>query len=64
MKSREQALQEIRGRGQTVTGWARKNGFDMRLVRGVIYGQIKGKWGESHKIAVALGIKHEGAVCD
>lgn len=57
MKTREQALEELRTRGDTVTGWARRNGFDEWLVRAVIYGQIKGKWGESHKIAVLLGIK-------
>lgn len=57
MKTREQALIDIRHRGETVCGWARKYGFNPRLVRAVIYGSVKGKWGESHKIAVALGIK-------
>lgn len=56
-KTKEQALSELRARGETVVGWARKNGFDPRLVRGVIYGNIKGKWGVSHKIAVLLGMK-------
>jgi len=57
MKTREQALAEIRRSGQTVCGWARKHGFSPRLVRAVIYGVVKGKWGESHKIAILLGIK-------
>lgn len=57
MKSREQALAEIHRTGQTVCGWARKHGFNQTLVRAVLYGRIKGKWGESHKIAVLLGIK-------
>ena len=57
MKTREQALIYIRRRGETVCGWARDHGFNPRLVRAVIYGYVKGKWGESHKIAVALGIK-------
>ena len=57
MKTREQSLIEIRSRGETVCGWARNHGFSPRLVRAVIYGTVKGKWGESHKIAVALGIK-------
>jgi gp16 family phage-associated protein len=57
MRTPEQALSEIRHRGETVSGWAKKHGFDPRLVRAVIYGRVKGRWGESHKIAVMLGIK-------
>lgn len=57
MKTLEQVKQDFRRRGETVTGWARRNGFKPNNVRAVIYGRGKGHWGESHKIAVCLGIK-------
>ncbi len=61
MKTRAQALEMIRERGQTVVGWARANGFRESIVRSLLYGAAKGKWGESHRAAVQLGIK-DGAV--
>lgn len=57
MKTREQALSDIRATGETVAGWARRNGFSQSAVRAVIYGASKGIWGESHLVAVRLGMK-------
>lgn len=57
MKTLEQVKKDFRRRGETITGWAKKNGFKPANVRAVIYGRGKGNWGESHKIAVSLGIK-------
>lgn len=57
MKTREQALSDIRATGETVAGWARRNGFSPSSVRAVIYGASKGVWGESHLVAVRLGMK-------
>lgn len=57
MLSREQVIQGFRRRGQTVSQWARANGFTPDQVRAVIYGKAKGNWGISHVIAVKLGLK-------
>ncbi|TAN50855.1 MAG: DNA-binding protein [Methylococcaceae bacterium] len=43
--------------GETITAWANKNGLDPRKVILVLNGQLKGCFGESHKIAVAMGLK-------
>jgi len=59
MKTLEQAKAEFVKRGETIAQWAREHGFDPEHVRAVLYGRAKGKWGESHKIAVALGIKDD-----
>ena len=58
MKTLEQARAEFNKRGENVAQWARKNGFDPEHVRAVLYGRAKGRWGESHKIAIALGLKN------
>lgn len=57
MKTQEQAKAEFLRRGETVAHWARKHGFSIDHVRAVLRGKAKGNWGESHKIAVTLGIK-------
>lgn len=57
MKTLGQVKEEFNRRGETVTHWARKNKFAVDHVRAVLRGKAKGCWGESHKIAVTLGIK-------
>ena len=55
------ALDAVRRRfysqGKTVTDWAREHGFDVHLVYGVLNGRLRARRGESHRIAVALGLK-------
>jgi gp16 family phage-associated protein len=63
MKTIQQARQDLADRGETLSAWARKNGFNPENVRAVVYGSAKGKWGESHKIAVKMGIK-QGVIVD
>lgn len=46
--------------GLTVVEWARTHHFDVHLVYGVLSGRMKGRRGESHRIAVALGLKPAG----
>lgn len=43
--------------GITVVEWARAHEFDVHLVYGVLSGRTKARRGESHRIAVALGLK-------
>lgn len=40
---------------------ARELGVDRNVVRGVLYGRLKGSRGDAHKVAVALGLK-EGVI--
>ncbi|MNV96417.1 hypothetical protein D3C71_1914240 [compost metagenome] len=54
----EQVWKNFRGNGNTVAQWARANGFDKSLVYAVLRGQRKCLRGQSHDIAVALGLKH------
>lgn len=36
---------------------AHELGVDLSVVRGVVYGRLKGVRGDAHKVAVALGMK-------
>lgn len=57
MKSLQQAKEELRFQGLSMADWARENGFNPELVRKVLLGRYKCWRGESHKIAVKLGLK-------
>ncbi|OIR16789.1 hypothetical protein GALL_26090 [mine drainage metagenome] len=57
MNTPQQVLKAMRRRGETITDWAKKNGFPRQQVANVLYGRAKGHWGASHVIAVKLGIK-------
>lgn len=43
--------------GISVAEWSRENGFPSALVYRVLRGEAKCRRGETHKIAIALGIK-------
>ena len=53
----EQAREQLLQRGESVADFARRHKLKQRSVYGVLYGNNKGRRGESHKAAVALGIK-------
>lgn len=48
--------------GVTVAKWAEANGYNRYKVYFILNGQSKGMWGESHRIAVQLGLKIEPEV--
>ena len=60
-------LEEARGRlsriGKTHAQIAKELDVDIAIVRGVLYGQLKGARGDAHKVAVALGLK-DGVIVD
>ncbi len=56
-KSAEQIKADLVNNGITVSQWSRDNDFNPREVSRVLNGQIKGRHGKSHLIAVALGLK-------
>ncbi len=49
--------------GISIAEWARAEGFSTALVYQVLEGKRQCVRGQSHRIAVALGLK-EGAICD
>jgi gp16 family phage-associated protein len=53
----EQVKEKFLAAGVTFTDWARDNGYRVQKVYFVLNGQLKGRYGEAHKIAVALGMK-------
>jgi gp16 family phage-associated protein len=48
---------QFEAQGTSVAQWARDHGYKKHLVYNVLNGLSKYKRGESHRIAVALGIK-------
>jgi len=49
--------------GKSHSEVARELGVDRAVVRGVLYGHLKGARGDAHKVAVALGMK-DGVIVD
>lgn len=62
-EERAARLADVRARfeasGTVAADWARRNGFDPNRVHQVLAGRGKWKRGETHRIAVALGLKTE-----
>lgn len=63
LKTREQVLAEFKAAGITLSEWSRANGFHRMTVVDLLRGSRKGLYGETHRCAVALGLK-EGVVVD
>jgi len=57
----QNSIAEIRGAfadaGLTVSDWADAHGFRRENVYAVLSGRVKGRRGEAHRIAQALGLK-------
>lgn len=49
--------------GKSHSEVARELGVDRTIVRGLLYGHLKGARGDAHKAAVALGMK-DGVIVD
>ena len=58
LKTRQQVLEELAHRGQSIRSWAKANGVDPSVAHGVLTGKLSGRIGESHKAAVKLGLKY------
>lgn len=64
MKAKAAAFRRgLRRRGTTVVAWAKQHEVSEKLVHEVLAGRKKGLRGESHKIAVLLGLK-DGVIDD
>lgn len=63
LKTRKQVRAEFQAAGITLSEWARANGFHRMTVVDLLRGSRIGLRGETHRCAVALGLKH-GVVVD
>ena len=64
IKSPEEVKQSFVENGQSISGWAKTHGFSRNLVYSVINSGRPCKIGNSHKIAVLLGMKNGVVVKD
>lgn len=62
IRTPKEARAELKRQGISVSAWAVANGFSVALVFEVLSGDRPCVRGQSHKIAVALGLK-EGSIC-
>lgn len=62
LRTAEEARLELQSKGISITQWAVANKFTPNLVFEVLAGNRKAIRGQSHQIAVKLGIK-EGEIC-
>ena len=57
MKTIRQVKREFARRGDTFAAWARRHGYRQSSVAAIVAGQIQGRRGIGHRIAVELGLK-------
>ena len=57
LKTRKQARRELVRQGLSITQWAKEHGVSPDMVRHVLTNNFPCNFGQSHKIAVLLGIK-------
>ena len=57
LRTPEQARAELQRKGVSITKWAVANGFSPNLVFEVLSGRRRPTRGQTHNIAVRLGIK-------
>lgn len=63
LKTRAEVRQEFASRGWSISGWAKQHGYSPVLVGDILNDDERNPKrkclrGESHNIAVALGLKH------
>ncbi len=57
LKTREQVRRDFDRHGKSIAAWAKSHGFSVPNTYLVLRGKNKGLRGQSHRIAVLLGIK-------
>jgi gp16 family phage-associated protein len=63
LRTPQEVKAELDRKGVSVTAWAVANGFSPNLVHMVLSGGRKPTRGQTHNIAVKLGLKH-GETCN
>ncbi|TAN08819.1 MAG: DNA-binding protein [Rhodanobacteraceae bacterium] len=56
-RSLQQTRELFAARGIVTAEWAKEHGFSPDLVYGVLTGRLRGRRGQAHRIAIALGLK-------
>lgn len=62
LRTAAEARAELDRKGVSVAAWATANGFNPNLVHEILSGRRNPTYGQSHKIAVKLGLK-AGEIC-
>jgi gp16 family phage-associated protein len=57
IRTPEEARAWLSRHGVTITEWARARGFKPAVVAALLAGRTRGRWGEAHDAAVALGLR-------
>lgn len=57
----EKVKNDFAWHGVSAASWARSHGFSPQTVYDVLNGRVMGNRGESHRVAVALGLKKGAA---
>lgn len=62
VRARAPAMREqFTASGTNISEWARERGFSVKLTHRILAGDVACRYGESHRIAVALGLKPDVA---
>lgn len=64
IRTAEEVRADFERKGISISAWAIANGYSTNLVFEVLSGRKKAKRGQSHKIAVQLGLKVGEIVSD
>jgi gp16 family phage-associated protein len=64
VRTPKEVLKEFERKGISKAAWATAHGFNTNLVHDVLAGRNKASRGQSHKIAVTLGLKDGEIVND
>lgn len=62
MKSLEQVRKDLDRQGITMVDWAKKHGYSYQSVQRVLSGHAACKRGQTHDIAVLLGLKEREVI--
>ncbi|MCP5304963.1 MAG: DNA-binding protein [Chromatiaceae bacterium] len=57
VRTREEVRRWFSTNGRSISGWAKARGFSPSLTHAVLMGERKCLRGQSHEIAIALGLK-------
>jgi gp16 family phage-associated protein len=57
-KTLDEVRADLDRRGKSIRDWTREHGVSDRIVYEVLRGRLKGRRGQTHKVAVLLGLKH------
>lgn len=57
IRTPQEARAWLNRHGVTIAEWARTHGFKPSVVAALLAGRARGRWGEAHDAAIALGLR-------